>query len=221
VIAFFKYNVYILSIAVVFFGTSMSVSALTTTPSSSGGTAPAYCTDTNARVYSCVSLQNNGFCGDGEKPDSNCNSACPITGGVLYCYKDVVAQTGGGNTTNALSNQQGGSTTTGGGNSSDTCGAEFVPKAGVCFPKNTGLSESSILDILGAFFSWLLMVFGFLAIGAFIISGVQYLLSAGDDDMIKTAKRNMTWSIVGVIVGLSGYVIMQAIASALNANPYF
>lgn len=95
--------------------------------------------------------------------------------------------------------------------------------AGITFPTNTGLPDppGGVLEILSNFFGWLLAVFGILAVGAFIISGVQYLISAGDDDMIKTAKRNMTWSIVGVLVGLSGWVIMQAINNALNANPYF
>jgi hypothetical protein len=107
--------------------------------------------------------------------------------------------------------------------STATCATGFESQAGVCFPTDTGLPdpEGGIMQILGNFFSWLLAIFGILAVGAFIISGVQYLVSAGDDDMIKTAKRNMTWSLVGVIVGLSGWVIMQAVNNALNANPFF
>ncbi|NLC30833.1 MAG: hypothetical protein GX765_05985 [Candidatus Moranbacteria bacterium] len=58
---------------------------------------------------------------------------------------------------------------------------------------------------------WLLSVIGFIAIVAFVISGIQYLISAGDQNMIETAKRNMKWSIVGVVTALSGLIILQFI----------
>lgn len=88
--------------------------------------------------------------------------------------------------------------------------------AGVCFPAGTGLSSSSVESILMNFMWWILALIGMIAIIAFVISGIQYLISAGDDDMITTAKRNMTWSIVGVLVALSGWVIIQAINQFLG-----
>jgi hypothetical protein len=80
------------------------------------------------------------------------------------------------------------------------------------------LPEGSIFDILKNGMQWLLAIFGILCIVAFVISGIQYLTSAGDEDMLKTAKRNMTWSIVGVIVGLSGMVVLQAIQTWLEGS---
>lgn len=93
-----------------------------------------------------------------------------------------------------------------------------VHAAGVTLPTGTGLSDASVVDILKTLMNWLLGVFGFLAIIAFVISGIQYLVSAGDDDTISTAKRNMKYSIIGVIVALSGLVIIQAVTSALTAT---
>ncbi len=101
------------------------------------------------------------------------------------------------------------------------CPAGFKPEAGVCFPENTGLSEKPISGIIKNFLYWLLGIFGFLAIIAFVISGVQYLTSAGEEKELETAKRNMKWSVVGVIVALSGYVIIKAIAAALQASSGF
>jgi heme/copper-type cytochrome/quinol oxidase subunit 2 len=83
------------------------------------------------------------------------------------------------------------------------------------------LSEASIWDILFSFAQWLLAIFGIVATLAFIISGFQYLLSAGDEDAIDTAKRNMTYAVVGVIVALGSYVIITAVSRALNAVPLF
>jgi len=103
-----------------------------------------------------------------------------------------------------------------------SCQGETI--AGVCFPSSQqtgGLSEKGILDILESFLSWMFALFFILSIGAFIISGVQYLVSGGDTGIIDTAKRNMKWSLVGVIVGMSGFIILQAISLALSGSPIF
>ncbi|MFZ2299665.1 MAG: pilin [Candidatus Moraniibacteriota bacterium] len=89
-------------------------------------------------------------------------------------------------------------------------------RAGVCFPTGTGLSSSPVESLLMNFMWWLLALVGMIAIIAFVISGIQYLVSAGDEGMIETAKRNMTYSIVGVLVALSGWVIIQAINQFLG-----
>ena len=91
---------------------------------------------------------------------------------------------------------------------------------GVCFPSGTGLSEKSIVEILTSFISWILGIFGFIAILGFIISGVQYILATGDEGMAETAKRNMKYSIIGIIVALSGWVIIKAIDTFLSASPF-
>lgn len=161
---------------------------------------PAICKDTTKRTFSCVTPPPAGY-----TLDATCNKACNGANDK-YSYKAVVTDTGGG----------GG----GGGTCSDPA---YVKISGVCFPKDTGLPDpqGGILEVLGNFLGWLLAIFGFLAIGAFVVSGIQYLIAAGDDKMIEIAKRNMKWSVVGVLVGLSGWIIMMAVARALSASPLF
>ncbi|HFC76713.1 MAG TPA: hypothetical protein ENJ27_00595 [Candidatus Moranbacteria bacterium] len=93
--------------------------------------------------------------------------------------------------------------------------------SGVCIPINTGLpnaggSEDPITTIAMNVMLWLLRVVGVIAIIAFVISGIQYLTSAGSEDQITTAKRNMLWSIVGVIVALSGLIILNFVFDMFN-----
>jgi hypothetical protein len=38
--------------------------------------------------------------------------------------------------------------------------------------------------------------------------------------MMETAKNNMTYSIIGVVVALSGFLIIQAIDMALRAKSF-
>lgn len=125
-------------------------------------------------------------------------------------------------TSSILSNQ--GSGGSGGGGSSDTTQEGMEKIGGISFPSDTGLPdpEYGIAGVLGNLFAWLMVIFGIVALAAFVLSGIQYLIASGSDDMAKIAKRNLTYSLVGVIVGLSGYVIVRAIQAALSADtPYF
>ena len=88
----------------------------------------------------------------------------------------------------------------------------------MCFPIGTGLSKTSVADIILNLMKCMLYLFGFLAIIAFVISGIQYLSAAGNMNMIETAKRNMNYSIIGIVVALSGLVILIAIDALLRGT---
>jgi len=92
------------------------------------------------------------------------------------------------------------------------------PKGGLTLPTDTGLSDKTIQQILTNFLNWLLMIVGIIALIGFAISGVQYILSAGEEKAMETAKRNALYSVMGVVVVLSGYVIIKAIDAALTAT---
>lgn len=97
-----------------------------------------------------------------------------------------------------------------------TCAGNIV--AGVCIPSNTGLSERPVVIILTTFMFWLLTIVGIIAVIAFVISGIQYLTSVGDPKRADKAKSNMVNSIIGIVVALSGVVILQAIGTLFTAS---
>lgn len=78
--------------------------------------------------------------------------------------------------------------------------------------------QGGIAGIITNLLNWLLLVFGFIAIIGFVISGILYLTAAGDEDQQKKAKRAMFYSIIGVVVGLVGLVIIQQVDAFLNAK---
>lgn len=78
----------------------------------------------------------------------------------------------------------------------------------------------SIFGIIENIAYWLLGIFAFFGVIGFAVSGVMYLISAGDDEMITKAKKYMMYSIVGVIVGLMGLVIIQAAFYMLGASSF-
>jgi hypothetical protein len=93
---------------------------------------------------------------------------------------------------------------------------------GIDIPKNTGLPDpqGGIKQILTNLLTWLLGIVGIIALIGFVISGIQYIISTGDDTKMETAKKNMTYSIIGIIVALAGFVIVQAIDFALRGMSF-
>ncbi len=90
--------------------------------------------------------------------------------------------------------------------------AQFQP------PSGTNLPQSSIYEIIRGVMMWALGLLGFFAVIGFVISGIMYLVAAGDEESQKKAKKAMYYSITGVIVGLVGLVIVYAVNSLLGTS---
>ncbi|MEK7181648.1 MAG: hypothetical protein AAB708_00795 [Patescibacteria group bacterium] len=86
---------------------------------------------------------------------------------------------------------------------------------------SAGLPNGSIMGIITATMNWLLAILGFIAIIGFVISGILYLTAAGNDGQIEKAKEAMTASIIGVIVALVGFVVVQAVEGWLGTSTSF
>ncbi|NCU42077.1 MAG: hypothetical protein EOM19_05170 [Candidatus Moranbacteria bacterium] len=105
------------------------------------------------------------------------------------------------------------------------CDEGYELVSGVCIPTDTGLPdpdpENPIWKVLDTFLRWILGILGLIAIIAFAVSGIMYLLSAGNENQIDKAKTYMVWSIVGVIVALLGFVIILAVDTWLRGYDTF
>lgn len=83
---------------------------------------------------------------------------------------------------------------------------------------DTGLPSASIEQIVTNIAMWILGIFGFIGVIGFVIAGIFYLTAAGDAEQEKKAKKAMTMSIIGVVVGLMGLIIINAADMLLNAG---
>jgi hypothetical protein len=66
--------------------------------------------------------------------------------------------------------------------------------------------------------NWLLGLVGVIGVIGFAIAGILYLTAAGDETRMGTAKKAMTYSIIGVIIALAGLVIINATFHMLSAG---
>lgn len=83
------------------------------------------------------------------------------------------------------------------------------------------IPESPIGKIVINAVRWILFMFGFIGILGFVISGIMYLTSAGDENQTEKAKKAMFYSIIGVIVGILGVVALKFAAGFLSGALMF
>lgn len=76
---------------------------------------------------------------------------------------------------------------------------------------NSGLPETRLDDVIFTVLRWLLSIFTFLAVIAFVVAGIMFLTSGGNSSQTEAAKNYVKYAIIGVAVGLSGYVILNFI----------
>ena len=60
------------------------------------------------------------------------------------------------------------------------------------------------------------VVFGGIVIICFIYSAILFLTSGGQPEKIKTAKASFLWGVVGVVVGIIAYSIINIVESFLR-----
>ena len=84
-----------------------------------------------------------------------------------------------------------------------------------------GLPDGTILGIAEGILFWLLSVFAILGVIGFLLAGIFYLLAGADEGNIEKGKNGMKYSIIGIIVGLSGLIVMRAVGAMLMGADNF
>ena len=85
-------------------------------------------------------------------------------------------------------------------------------------PDPGGESEHPIADVLMRVLNWLLSIFGVLAVISFIIAGFFYLTSQGEYKNVERSKKAATAGVIGLVIGLMGYVVVLTINSLLGGS---
>ncbi|MDO9231605.1 MAG: hypothetical protein Q7U36_03985 [bacterium] len=83
-----------------------------------------------------------------------------------------------------------------------------------------GLPGGSIYGIVEGILYWMLGILSIVSVIGFIIAGIMYLTAAGEETQAGKAKKAMLYSIIGVIVGLSGFVVFKAAQYMLSGESF-
>ena len=77
-------------------------------------------------------------------------------------------------------------------------------------------AELSIKDILVRLVNFLLAIVGTLAVITFVIGGIWYLFGGADQDKIQRGKQTVKYGIIGIVVALSGIIIIRQISAIIG-----
>lgn len=81
-----------------------------------------------------------------------------------------------------------------------------------------GSGPETVEDVIENVTNWVLGIAGSLAVLFIIISGIRYITSAGNQSQHEAAKKNLTSAIIGLVIVLIAFVIVQIISSVLTKS---
>lgn len=151
-----------------------------------------------------------------------CANNCLINGGTCINASETCKGTLNPSLDSSCGSGEACCITNDGGDSGGTENNGTFTGGGIAIPDDTGLPDppGGILEIITNFLDWLLTVFLILALIAFAITGVQYLLAMGNSrsDTLESAKNNFRYAIIAVVIVGAGLIILRAIDHFLRAD---
>ncbi len=82
--------------------------------------------------------------------------------------------------------------------------------------QGAGGSSADIAGIIQKIITFLLGFVGGLSVLMIIVAGIMYITSGGDEGRVDTAKKWLTYAIVGLVVALLGWVIVKTVITGLG-----
>ena len=76
-------------------------------------------------------------------------------------------------------------------------------------------NSNNLMETITVIINVIIGVIGFVAVVVIILGGVQYTTSAGDPGKVKKAKDTILYGIVGLVIALLAYAIVNFVLSSL------
>jgi len=94
------------------------------------------------------------------------------------------------------------------------------PAAGYfCNPLNTGgEGTDTVADFIILAIQFLMGFVGIISLFFLVLGGIRYMVAAGNQDSIATAKRTVTSSLIGLILAFIAFSIVTALEQILRVR---
>ncbi|MBR3135012.1 hypothetical protein IKG54_00390 [Candidatus Saccharibacteria bacterium] len=76
-------------------------------------------------------------------------------------------------------------------------------------------NQNNLMSVLNTIINVVIGVVGFLAVVMIIYGGVQYTMSAGAADKVKSAKDTIMYGIIGLVVALLAFAIVNFVLGSI------
>ncbi len=78
---------------------------------------------------------------------------------------------------------------------------------------STANSGKSVNDLTDTIISTMLFIVGILSVAMIIYSGIRYVTAHGDKSQIESAKNTLIYSVVGLVISITAYAIVNWVMS--------
>lgn len=96
-----------------------------------------------------------------------------------------------------------------------TTNAKNSVNEGITAAGGAGTTGSTLTDLVKKIIGVLLFVGGAVAVIMIIVGGIRYITSNGDQAHVKAAKDTIMYAVVGLVVAILAYAIVQFVVSHL------
>ncbi len=205
-----------------------------------GGRLPGNSTSNNT-VKSFAECRTNGgseadCCTNGKKLGwSNLPASCNASAGQASSYAECIAKNGSAEDCCAAGKQLGWSNlpasctatpgTGGGGNGAvGVCGDSRLEMInGICVPKSSGGSGSlsgakTLQELLLKIIQTALALAGVAGVLYLIYGGYLYITSGGNDEQAESGKKALVNAIIGIVIVIMSYTIVNVIIKSITEN---
>lgn len=100
-----------------------------------------------------------------------------------------------------------------GGSQTDTFGGS----GGITNP--LGSKDQTITDLLVKVINWMLGLVGFIALIALITGGGRMIMDFGNEEQVKKGKTTILWAVIGLLVVILSYAIINIVTSEILGAP--
>ena len=83
---------------------------------------------------------------------------------------------------------------------------------------DANLPSSTPKSIVANLLLYLLAIFTALSVLSFAIYGLMFLFGGANKDMADSARKGVQYSLTGIVIGLSGYIVIRLISELLTGS---
>lgn len=87
-----------------------------------------------------------------------------------------------------------------------------------CSNLDSNSNSNDLMTTVNTIINVIIGVIGFVAVVVIILGGVQYTTSAGNPDKVKKAKDTILYGIIGLVVALLAYAIVNFVLTSVFGN---
>ena len=84
---------------------------------------------------------------------------------------------------------------------------------------NLKLRNDAPAAFIGSIIRWVLGILGVVLVAIIVYAGTLYATAAGNEDQVRTAKTTLIYSIIGIVLVVSAYLISDFVIAALESEP--